>query len=106
MTVLVWVALLAACAALAHAAGDSYQPRYYKPLPRPLNVKYITANAEESSKKRTGDKSAPFAIEDLMDASAFNKSLPGTIFLLGGGAYKLGARLVFVCFVKFFMRCF
>jgi hypothetical protein len=95
--------LMMVAAVGVRAASESYQPRYFKALPRPLHVKYVTANAEEGSKKRTGDKSTPFAIEDLMDASIFNKSLAGTIFLLSGGAYKLGAKLVCVGSCFFFL---
>lgn len=66
---------------------------FYKPVPRPLAIKYITSNAEEGTKKRTGDKATPFAVEDLPDAALFKEPIPGTTFVLAGGTYRLGQVL-------------
>lgn len=66
---------------------------FYKPVPRPLAIKYVASNAEEGTKKRTGDKATPFAIEDLADAALFPEPIPGTTFVLMGGLYRLGQVL-------------
>jgi hypothetical protein len=67
--------------------------QFFKPMPRPLAVKYVTTNAEEGTKKRTGDKATPFSVEDLADATLFPEPVPGTVFLLAGGLYRLGQVL-------------
>ena len=92
--------MLALLLALAAAQPASVQ-QYFKPFPRATAVKYITTNAEEHAGKRVGSVSAPFAVEDLVDAAGtFNgTSVAGVLFLLAGGEYRFPQRVVCVFFV-------
>jgi hypothetical protein len=90
-----FVSFLFALVCLCALAAGQQRP-FFKPVPKPLAIKHITTNAEEGSKKRTGSKEAPFSVEDLMDASLFPEPIPGTVFVLSGGLYRLGQLLTCV----------